>query len=111
MTTVTRFEFLDGLRGIAALGVIFFHFNGSLKEHSHFSQFLLSALDLGHLGVQIFFVLSGFVIAYSLRQEKLSCLFVLRFFVRRSIRLDPPYWVAALAIIVLSLLGQWLFNK
>lgn len=108
-----RLEFLDGLRGVAALGVIFFHFNGTLKDHGVFvvPAFIDFLCELGHYGVQIFFVLSGFVIAYSLRHEKISSRFCLRFFLKRSIRLDPPYWLIIAFMLLLSFMGSVIFNK
>lgn len=108
-----RFEFLDGLRGIAALGVIFFHFNGTLKDHGIFvvPDLINFICELGHYGVQIFFVLSGFVIAYSLRYEKMTSLFCLRFFLKRSIRLDPPYWLIVAFMLMLNFMGDVIFNK
>jgi peptidoglycan/LPS O-acetylase OafA/YrhL len=51
-------------------------------------------LDLGHFGVPIFFVLSGFVIALSLDGKPMSLEIIGRFILRRSIRLDLPYWTA-----------------
>lgn len=107
-TPSRRFEFLDGLPGIAALAVILFHFNGTLKDHGVFVA--PAPLDflygLGRYGVQIFFVLSGFVIAYSLRYEKITSLFCLRFFLKRSIRLDPPYWLIVALMVGLSFFGH-----
>lgn len=108
-----RFEFLDGLRGVAALAVVLFHFNGTLKDH-HFHlmpKWIDSLFEFGHYGVQIFFVLSGFVIAYSLRKERMTPPFIFRFFVRRSLRLDPPYWVVVAFMLALSFLGSVTFNK
>lgn len=108
-----RFEFLDGLRGIAALAVIFFHFNGTLKDHGilHIPHFIDTLCQWGHYGVQLFFVLSGFVIAYSLRNEQISSLFCLRFFLKRSIRLDPPYWLVIGLMLMLNCLANFLFHK
>ena len=53
-----------------------------------------AVLDAGHLGVQIFFVLSGFVISYSVSRYRVDARFIGRFALRRSIRLDPPYWMS-----------------
>lgn len=111
--TSPRFEFLDGLRGIAALAVVFFHFNGTLKDHNFYlmPQWMDSFFEFGHYGVQIFFVLSGFVIAYSLRKEFVTPPFIFRFFIRRSLRLDPPYWAVVALMLMLSFLGSVTFNK
>lgn len=108
-----RLEFLDGLRGIAALAVIFFHFNGTIKDHG--IEIIPSPInflaELGHYGVQIFFVLSGFVIAYSLRNEWISPSFCGRFFLKRSLRLDPPYWAVIGLMLLLNILGNVFFDK
>ena len=58
----------------------------------------------GANGVDIFFVISGFVIAYSVRNGSYTFGYLARFMVRRSIRLDPPYWVAmAIELTLLAL--------
>ena len=92
-----RFLFVDALRGIAALGVVIFHFT----EASHIPlltsalpAWVVSILDHGNLGVPVFFVLSGLVIAHSVHSERVTIPFAGRFMLRRSLRLDPPYWVA-----------------
>ena len=91
-----RFKTIDGLRGIAALAVVVFHLHGATKVA--FGDWLPSLLDrffaAGHYGVDIFFVISGFVIAFSIRSAAPTWGFVGRFALRRSIRLDPPYWTA-----------------
>lgn len=87
---------VDGLRGIAAFAVVLHHLEGATTLA--FGQWapspVIGALHRGFLGVDIFFVLSGFVIAYSLRHAPADWGFVGRFALRRSIRLDPPYWVS-----------------
>lgn len=96
-----RLVAIDALRGIAAILVVFFHLYGHLKEEMEaftpvVIQFIFSH---GYVGVPIFFVLSGFVIAMSTFNKTLNLRFAARFFLRRSLRLDPVYWAA----IVLSL--------
>jgi len=92
-----RFAMIDGLRGIAALAVFLYHCN----EGHHLTNLMAVApawlgwtLHQGHLGIAIFFVLSGFVIAHSLRGHAVTFPLVGRFLLRRSVRLDPPYWFA-----------------
>lgn len=113
MTNSHRLSFLDGLRGIAALCVILYHHYLFLNQATSmaFSPFLEEVLLKGHLGVQIFFVLSGFVIAYSIRNASLSWEYIGRFFIRRSIRLDPPYWVALTCMIGATLFFSLVIAK
>lgn len=56
----------------------------------------------GHLGVQIFFVISGFVIPYSLSVGQYRLPDYRRFILKRLIRLDPPYLVSVLLAAVVS---------
>lgn len=102
-----RFEFLDGLRGIAALMVVLFHFNSLLNDFSiHLFSGINFLFDQGHCGVEIFFILSGFVIAYSIRGRMISFSFFSNFCIKRSIRLDPPFWVVLCVLILLTLIGN-----
>lgn len=97
-----RMRFPDGLRAIAAMLVILPHAVGLLAYWPSPTAFTRMIIDISHLGscgVQIFFVLSGFVIAYTLRNAEFSRRYVGNFILRRSIRLDPPYW-AAIAIYI-----------
>jgi len=105
-----RFKTVDGLRGIAALAVVCYHLNGAILET--YGKWLPGPaawlLSHGYLGVDIFFVISGFVIAYSVRNAERSLGFLGRFAVRRSIRLDPPYWAAILVEIAVLWAGlRW----
>src|SRR4051812_27315220 len=92
-----RFVFIDALRGIAAIAVMLFHLDAN-----QLLQTLLTSIPVlfatvirqGFLGVQIFFVLSGFVVAHTAATDDVNLRYVGRFMLRRSIRLDPTYWAA-----------------
>ena len=104
-----RFTFVDALRGVAASAVVLFH----AVEGAHITE-LYEAMPAGFqillrhgdFGVAIFFVLSGFVIAHSLGTARLSLIGVLQFMLKRSIRLDPPYWAAIAVAILFSVLAS-----
>ena len=106
--TSGRWVALDALRGIASLSVAWFHFYwfSSLRSTLRLPGWADWTLSHGSLGVEIFFVLSGVVISLSIFGDKVSWPYALRFAVRRSIRLDPPYWATlCLACIITTFLG------
>jgi peptidoglycan/LPS O-acetylase OafA/YrhL len=105
----TRFRTLDGIRGIAAIAVVLYHLAKAV-DRAAASDWLPSwirlVIDHGYLGVDLFFVLSGFVIAYSTREGNYTLGYLGRFALRRSIRLDPPYWftiIAEITVVALTL--------
>jgi peptidoglycan/LPS O-acetylase OafA/YrhL len=103
-----RFQFVDALRGLAALMVAAYHISryGPLAHaaEQQWPDAVRLALKHGWIGVQIFFVISGFVIAYSLRNARATPGFIGQFAVRRSLRLDPAYWATILLVLLLSTL-------
>ena len=102
-----RFYFADGLRGIAAAWVVLFHFHagGHLSNlESLLPGFITTILfEWGHLGVPIFFVLSGFVIAHSLRKSQVTWSLFQNFSLRRIIRLSPPYYFSIVFVVFFEL--------
>ncbi len=112
MKSSPRFVFLDALRGFAALGVLLCHSTFATKMGDVFFGVFPEPLRLtlwhGALGVNIFFVLSGFVIAHSLRDNPLDFSSLLRFIGRRHIRLDLPYWTILTLMVALSPLKRFL---
>ncbi len=97
------------LRGIAALSVVMFHFYTSspLPELLKLPAGADTAFRSGYLGVDVFFVLSGLVIAMTLPESGITWTYIGRFALRRSVRLDPPYWVTlAFASVIYAALGD-----
>jgi peptidoglycan/LPS O-acetylase OafA/YrhL len=64
--------------------------------------------EYGYVGVTIFFVLSGYVIAMVIGDNRISLSYLGRFAARRSLRLDPPYWVSIAVAITLMVIAQHL---
>lgn len=96
-----RITSVDALRGIAALAVTWFHFtNGYQPEH--WQWWLKTSGSYGWLGLNIFFVLSGFVIPFSLHASGFRLRGFGRYVVKRVVRLDPPYLVCIGMIILLN---------
>lgn len=92
-----HYEILDGLRGVAAILVVFFHVFEVFSNGDHTKQII----NHGYLAVDFFFMLSGFVISYAYDNSwnKMS---LKDFFIRRLVRLQPM-------IIVGSIIGALLF--
>ena len=88
--TKPHYDLLDGLRGVAALMVIFYHV---------FEAFATSPIDQrfnhGYLAVDFFFILSGFVISYAYDDRIRNTITLKNFFKRRLIRLHPMVIIGA----------------
>ncbi len=92
-----RYVLIDALRGIAACMVMLYHFcQGDLRPGLTrvFGATVLEGVVHGWLGVQVFFILSGFVIANTVGARDVTLPDAGRFALRRQVRLDPPYWVS-----------------
>ena len=82
---------LDGLRGLAVLGVIAFHYLGPFLPSSGWRQVIALPARMGWLGVDLFFVLSGYLIASILIANRESPALFRTFYVRRCCRILPLY--------------------
>lgn len=98
-STVTRVVALDLIRFVAALMVVVYHYV-SRPETNAFPS-LSQVTDFGYLGVPLFFMISGYVIALSADQRTL-----LPFFISRFVRLYPALWAGVL----LTALGTTLLS-
>jgi peptidoglycan/LPS O-acetylase OafA/YrhL len=72
LSATSRIASLDGLRGIAAVGVMIFHFNYFFLPQAALNSmlpFMRPILDHAYLGVDLFFLMSGFVMSYVYGQK------------------------------------------
>lgn len=92
-SSATRLRELDALRGIAAMMVVWYHFTFQYQERFGGGPVTALTLPAGRYGVQLFFVISGFVIFLTLTRSRS----LWDFAANRLSRLYPPYWVSVLA--------------
>jgi peptidoglycan/LPS O-acetylase OafA/YrhL len=102
---------LDAIRGIAILMVLFYHgfyWNIDLSALPLWQKFLMSCAWTGRLGVNLFFVLSGFLITGLLLDSRSRIDYYSRFYKRRALRILPAYF-GMLAILAIARQLPWRF--
>lgn len=108
-STKQRLLVLDAARFFAALIVVFYHYKTNYLEYAHISQsasyWIYSIAKFGYLGVDLFFMISGFVILASAMNRS-----AIGFAISRMTRIYPTFWVCmTITAIVLWLTPQDLF--
>lgn len=101
-----RVAFADGLRGFAAFWVVLYHLSEG-KHLEHLKPLIpdwifAMVFDAGHLGVGIFFVLSGFVMALTVQKASVNSAYATHFLLRRMVRLTPPYYLAIFVTLLMA---------
>lgn len=95
-----RFAELDALRGVAAIAVLIHHFLYVYSNRFGYESFSFQDVDisnsLGRYGVELFFMVSGFVISMSLENKK----GIRYFFISRFSRLFPTFWFCLFVTLV-----------
>lgn len=104
-----KFESIQALRGFAALYVFLFHAKDALPLWSHSAtDRLTGVMNRGFMGVDIFFVISGFIMAWVcvLSRERIESPWA--FAIKRFFRIVPPYVLSTLlATYLLIQVGSW----
>jgi peptidoglycan/LPS O-acetylase OafA/YrhL len=100
-----NFAFINASRGVAAIFVALLHF--FINTQSYYGQstwsrvlepFLLGAFDIGKFSIGLFFLVSGFLIPFSLERSKS----IVTFTIHRFFRLYPAYWLSILLFLGLN---------
>ena len=97
-----RLSSLDGLRGFAILLITIYRFNGGATGVETADSSLLHLAALGMRGVDLLFVLSGFLITQQLIEAKHDRHFFRNFYARRALRIFPLYFGVLFVLLVLS---------
>lgn len=95
----TRLTFLEHLRALAAISVALFHFNKTYPQQENLYR---AIVEHGHLGVPIFFIISGLVNIWSLQKSPHP----LQFLVKRVFRIFPAYYASVLFLLALALIHK-----
>jgi peptidoglycan/LPS O-acetylase OafA/YrhL len=102
-----RLGFLDALRGIASLGVVFYHFcdRPAAARGGVAASLFTDAAHQFHAAVYVFFVLSGFVLPWAMDRSGYRLSHLPKFIAKRLLRLWPP------CLLVLLMLGIFFWGE
>ena len=110
LTTRKKFDALTGLRCIAACMIFVYH-NRKYWRQEHYPHFLIQIFNEFYLGVSIFFVLSGFLIAYNYNKVNVgSASEYFSYLIKRIGRIFPVYWLVLTAYYLDARYGNFNFS-
>lgn len=107
-----RMRYIDALRAVAALLVVWLHvgdafvrFDPSANAAGNWFYLIPKSIDVGRIGVVVFFLISGFVIPFSIQRDRAAPLG--SFVIKRLFRIYPAYW---LSVPLGALTGFWIWG-
>ncbi len=106
-----KIENIQALRGVAALLVVFFHIMATERKFGNGGAILPSFLEIGNTGVDLFFVISGFIMVTVTRGKFQNFRYTLGFSYKRATRIYPLYWFYTALMLVYFLLPQEMFAR
>jgi peptidoglycan/LPS O-acetylase OafA/YrhL len=102
-----RYPELDGIRGVAILAVLVFHARTVAEPFGTSASLYRAAAEAGWVGVDLFFVLSGFLITGILLDTCERQRYFRNFYMRRVLRIFPLYYAALVVLAVAARLTQF----
>jgi peptidoglycan/LPS O-acetylase OafA/YrhL len=101
-----RIPELDGLRGVAVLMVVSFHYinNQLINSSSRIGRIIYKLTSFGWVGVDLFFVLSGFLIGTILMNNRQAKNYFSTFYIRRIVRIIPNYYLLIGIFVIMCLI-------
>ena len=103
-----RLDYLDSIRGLAALLVVIGHFLDMYVKHNNSGitfptiESIVYPFELGRVGVVIFFIISGFVVPYSFNGKEGGSV-IKKFATKTMFRLYPAFWFSIFMAFIVSL--------
>lgn len=101
---------LDSLRAFAAISVCLYHFICTTTGFIQ-NEIILDVFSIGKYGVQLFFVISGFVIPWAMYNAGYKFSNFFSFFLKRLARLEPPYLFSILFVLLILYLRERLLGR
>jgi peptidoglycan/LPS O-acetylase OafA/YrhL len=102
-TVGARVPALDGIRGLAVTAVLLFHANLLANQQASLDKAIGTVLAFGWVGVDVFFVLSGFLITGILIDSRHEPGYFSRFYARRALRIMPVYYALLIVLFVAAI--------
>jgi peptidoglycan/LPS O-acetylase OafA/YrhL len=104
IATPTRLNHVQALRGFAAMLVLLSHL-AQIEARAVMSPWLPSTSEWGNMGVDLFFVISGFIMVFVTRSDvKSPTTYVPEFLFARVARIYPLYWIVSAALLIVWLI-------
>ncbi|WP_087751300.1 acyltransferase family protein [Paraburkholderia caledonica] len=108
---IRQFRSIQTLRALAALGVVAFHAEGNVATYGWATHFFHQISRFGEIGVDVFFVISGFVMVLVTHGKPPGVASAKAFIVARIARVVPLYWALTSLFIVLLLVVPGAFGN
>jgi exopolysaccharide production protein ExoZ len=102
--TKTKLFGIEAMRGIASTIVVLYHVSRHINKAYH-APILVQTLQFGHAGVDLFFVVSGFIIFFVHHRDVNQPLHIRHYLSRRFSRVMPTYWIALAITLLMDLAG------
>jgi peptidoglycan/LPS O-acetylase OafA/YrhL len=106
-TSRRHFPALDGLRGLAIIAVLLRHAAYVFQAHGPATRWFLPIMQFGAWGVDLFFVLSGFLITGILLDTRSALNRASSFYGRRILRIFPVYYLAIALVFLAEPHSEW----
>ncbi len=111
MQTSRKFKNIQGLRGLAVLMVVFEHMNTIEKKYSQSDYILPVFFEIGGFGIDLFFLISGFIMVAVTRGSFRSKVGIQKFIYHRITRIYPLYWVYTFIVLFVWLIFPHMVNN
>lgn len=94
------------MRGFAAIAIVFIHMNGIIRLYGMRGENLFASTEMANAGVDVFFVISGLIMAFITHNKASTELKTSDFFIKRVTRIYPIYWIYLILLLIGNALTQ-----